>query len=90
MGDPNQWKNILRTQLRVTEAEFWRAVREGIPPSRQDLEEEEDSASSTRVPGWLVDRLLHTVHMSEEKLRTLSPAEAEEAWEDFCSRPKES
>lgn len=88
MGDLGQWKEILRSQLRVTEAEFWNAVENGIPPARESTATGADEDSETPIPAWLVERLIHTVGMPQEEVAGLSSEAAEEAWYSFRSRPK--
>lgn len=75
------FKHILRDQLRVSEDPFWDVVRgratdPAAPPARE----------APRVPGWLVQRLLLTVGLSEEEVRAMTPEQARAAWEAYQAK----
>lgn len=40
------------------------------------------------VPGWLIQRLIVTVGMSEDELRALSHEDAAAAWEAYRTRER--
>lgn len=76
------FKHILRDQLRTSEDRFCEVVRgvahvsEPPPPQVQT------------IPGWLVQRLLLTVGLHEDEIRTMTADEAHAAWEAYQARPK--
>jgi hypothetical protein len=79
---PSLLGHILRDQLGVDEERFWAVVR-GRP----------EQAAPTRdtprtVPGWLVQRLLFTVGLSEAEVRALTPDEAHAAQVEYQTREK--
>ena len=39
------------------------------------------------VPGWLVDRLVHTARMDRPQVEAMTPEDAMETWEAFMTRP---
>ena len=79
---PSLFGHILRDQLHVDETTFWAVVHGRTAP---------DVAASTAtplVPGWLVQRLIVTVGMSEDEVRALSAEDAAAAWEAFQTRER--
>jgi hypothetical protein len=79
------FKHILRTQLRVDEAQFWTVVR-----GRGSVAEDAPPPRLTTVPAWLVQRLLFTVGLPEAEVRRLTPEQALELWKTFISRTTSS
>ncbi|NJD30222.1 MAG: type II toxin-antitoxin system HicA family toxin [Chloroflexi bacterium] len=76
--------HILRDQLHVDEARFWAVAR-----GRGTVEQAEAAPPSTAtIPGWLVKRLLFTVGLTEEEVRTLTPEGAKARWDAFVRSPK--
>ena len=76
------FRHILRDQLRVREDAFWAVVRGASG---------EGTAVATppaTIPGWLVQRLLFTVGLGEDDLRSMSPEEALATWETYLAGPK--
>ena len=74
---PSLFWHILRDQLHVGETTFWAVVHGRTAP---------DVAAATTTPstpGWLVQRLIVTVGMSEDDVRALSAEDAAAAWEAF-------
>ena len=74
---PSLFGHILRDQLRVDEATFWAVVHGRTAPDVAA------PAATPLVPGWLVQRLIVTVGMSEDDVRALSAEDAAAAWEAF-------
>ena len=83
------FRRILRDQLRVTEQEFWAVVRD------QKTREAARGAGSTAVtgpevpgiPGWLVTCLTAVAGMAEDDVLSLTPEEAQAAWDAYRPRP---
>ena len=65
------WRQILRTQLEVTEEEFWACVQDGIKPDRGEPE-----APSEALPASLVWQLRNELGLSDVEIRKMSKAEA--------------
>ncbi len=76
------FRHILRDQLRVTEERFW-AVVHGTA-----IQEEPTPPEAGALPGWLVERLLLTVGLSEADVRSMTPDEARAAWDAYRGRPR--
>ena len=53
-----------------------------------DLPEVPTAPAPTPVPGWLIQRLIVTVCMSEDEVRALSPEDAYAAWEAYQTRER--
>jgi len=79
---PSLFGHILRDQLRVDEATFWAVVHGRTAP------EVPTAPAPTPVPGWLIQRLIVTVGMSEDEVRALSPEDASAAWEAYQTRER--
>jgi len=69
---PSLFGHILRDQLHVDEATFWAVVHGRTKP------EEPPPPAPTAIPGWLVERLIVTVGLPEDEVRSMG---AEDAWE---------
>lgn len=76
---------ILRTQLRVTREEFWKALRTGQPVERPAPVEETRSGHKL----YVVRVLKHDLGMTEEEIARLSVEEAEHLVHEHWSRPRE-
>jgi hypothetical protein len=74
--------HILRDQLGVDEERFWAVVR-GLPIDRAPAE-----PNPVTTPGWLVQRLMLTVGLSEEAVRAMAPEEAHAAWVEYQTRER--
>ena len=79
---PSLFGHILRDQLRVDEATFWAVVHGRTAPDVAG------AATAPPTPGWLVQRLIVTVGMSEDDVRALSAEDAAAAWEAFQTRER--
>jgi hypothetical protein len=75
------FRHILRDQLRVDETTFWDVVR------RRTAHRDQPTRPAP-VPGWLVLRLLTTVGLPEDQVRSMSVEEALAAWNAFLARPR--
>lgn len=80
---PSLFGHILRDQLSVDVERFWAVVRG--QPEQAALTGE----SPRTTPGWLVQRLIFTVGLSEAEVRALTPDGALAAWLDYQTREKE-
>lgn len=67
----DMWQQILRTQLEVTEEEFWLCVQDGIKPDRG-----EPSAPADALPASLVWQLRNELGLRDAEIQKLSKAEA--------------
>ena len=74
---PSLFGHILRDQLHVDETAFWAVVHGRTAPDMAA------PAATPLVPGWLVQRLIVTVGMSEDDVRALSAEDAAATWEAF-------
>ena len=74
---PSLFGHILRDQLHVDETTFWAVVHGRTAPDMAA------PAATPLVPGWLVQRLIVTVGMSEDDVRALSAEDAAATWEAF-------
>ncbi len=79
---PSLFAHILRYQLRVDEATFWAVVHGQATPQAPA------APAATTVPGWLIQRLILIVGMSEEEVRRLSAEDAAAAWEAYQTRER--
>ena len=73
---------ILRDQLQVDEATFSAVVR------GQAVPEAPTESAPTPIPGWLIQRLMFTVGMTEDELRALGAEDAAAAWEAYETRER--
>jgi len=81
------WKHIWSEQLGLAaESEFWAVLKLHRPAQRQG--EAELQPAGPAVPGWLVQRLIHTAGLREDEVAKLSAEEAEERWLEFQTRPQ--
>lgn len=74
---------ILRTQLKVSRAQFWEVIGSGQPAERPGHEE---LPEPTYEP-WVVLRLKDT-GMTEEEIRSYSPDEARDLLHEKWSEPR--
>lgn len=79
---PSLFGHILRDQRHVDEATFWAVVH-----GRAESEEPPAPAPSA-IPGWLVQRLIMTVGMPEDEVRSMGPEGAAAAWEAYQTRER--
>jgi hypothetical protein len=68
---PSIWSHILRDQLQVSEAEFWRCVRDGVKPDR-GIPEPPPAA----LPADLVHLLITRVGLADAEVARMSREEA--------------
>jgi hypothetical protein len=74
------FRHILWDQLSVTEDEFWAVVR------GQATAPKAGGPAPRTIPGWLVQRLLLTVGLTEAAIAALTPEEAQAAWDEYRVR----
>lgn len=65
------WRQILRTQLEVTEEEFWACVQDGIKPDRG-----EPTAPREALPASLVWQLRNELGLSDVEIAKMTKADA--------------
>lgn len=68
---PSIWRHILRDQLQVTDAEFWRCARDGVKPDRGEPE-----VPAEALPAELVYLLIHRVGLDETAVAAMTKDEA--------------
>lgn len=68
---PSMWRHILRDQLRVSDAEFWACVRDGIQPDRGM-----PAAPAHALPADLVNLLVRTVGVAEAEVAAMTRHDA--------------
>ncbi len=65
------WSHILRDQIQVSEAEFWRCVRDGVKPGRGMPE-----PSAGALPADLVHLLITRVGLADSEVARMSREDA--------------
>lgn len=83
INDPNLVAAILRDELSVTEAEFWRCVDEGVVPTRP--EPKQPAASAPALDAKLVRNLVHKVGLTEAEIAQLTKEEAVARWTGYLA-----
>jgi hypothetical protein len=78
------WSFILRTQLQVTEDEFWDCVDNGVRPRRCKYTVQAERQD--QLPAWLVAQLLKA-GVSEGDVGSLSTTEAQERLDAIRAMP---
>lgn len=81
------WSFILRTQLQVTEDEFWDCVDNGVRPRRGKYTVQAERQE--QLPAWLVAQLIKA-DVPEDDVRSLSTEEAQERLEAIRATPSGS
>jgi len=82
------WGHIWRDQLGLSsDVDFWQSL-ESRQPSLRELLEEPERPARPALPGWLWQRLIEDVGLSEEEVRGLTEAEGRERLHSFWSRPR--
>ena len=79
------FRTILRLQLRVSDADFWKAVRTGGPVARPSTPLPE---RRPQLPAWLADRLRHEAGLSDSSIARLPEAAARRRLDEHRSRPR--
>ena len=83
IDDQRLVSSILRDQLRVTEEDFYRCVREGVLPPRPQPPAPERPAGG--IDAKLMRNLVRKVGITPAQIATMSKADAVRAWEDYLS-----
>jgi predicted RNA binding protein YcfA (HicA-like mRNA interferase family) len=81
---PGRFKAILRTQLLVSEDDFWQAVEKDEPVERPSTPPE----TEVTLPAYVVRVLDRELHLSHEEIAALSEDEARRLVEGHWSRPE--
>jgi hypothetical protein len=68
---PSLWQHILRDQLAVSPEQFWRCVRDGIPPGRTL-----PAVPAGAMPAEVVHLLLAKVGLSEAEVAAMTREQA--------------
>lgn len=68
---PSIWSHILRDQLDVTDAEFWKCVQEGVKPDRG-----EPKMPAEALPADLVYLLINRVGLDEASVAAMTREDA--------------
>lgn len=77
------WAHILRTQLAVTEQEFWACVKEGRLPDRGS-----PSPPAHVLPAGLVHQLINEVGLPQDQVAAMTLEDALAVMAEFWSRPR--
>ncbi len=83
---PGRFKDILRSQLHVSEDDFWRTLETGEPIARPSA----PPADEADLPAYVFHVLRDQLHLSEAEIGELGPAEAERLVHEHWSRPEQS
>lgn len=81
---PDLFRQILRVQLRISESDFWGAVRTGTAVARPSTPPRAPAA----LPAWLVERLRREVGLTDPEIFRLSEPDARRRLEEHRSRPR--
>lgn len=82
---PGRFKAILADQLKVSEAEFWEALRSKRPVSRPS---QLPQPAPESLPNWLREALRHECGLNEEDLVLLAEDEARQRLMQHRSKPR--
>lgn len=83
---PGRFKTILADQLKVSEAEFWEALRTRTPVPRPSPQPPTAPAS---MPAWLRNALMAECGSSEEDVARLTEPEARDLLVQHRAKPKD-
>ena len=83
IGDPGLVASILREQLRVSEDDFYRCVRDGVLPPRPQPPTADRPTES--IDGKLMRNLVRKVGLNAEEIAVMTKAEAVQAWQDYLT-----
>jgi hypothetical protein len=84
---PGRFALILRTQLKVSQDDFWEALRTGRPVKRPSAPL---PAAPPAVTPWVANALKRQFGKTDEEIAAMDPAEAERFVRDRWSSPPES
>jgi hypothetical protein len=83
IGDRDLFKHILRTQLLVSETQFWEAIDAGKAPTRPGAEPEPPPEDA--VPFGLAMNLMRKVGVTQAELAGMSKEEAVARWQEWLT-----
>jgi hypothetical protein len=83
INDPSLVASILREQLRVSEEDFYRCVKDGVLPPRPAPENLE--VPTEGLDAKLVRNLITKVGLSQSEVAALRKTEAIEMWNQYLS-----
>ncbi|MGH2460299.1 MAG: hypothetical protein ACRDIY_15690 [Chloroflexota bacterium] len=81
---PGRFLATLRTQLKVSQDDFWETLRTGRSAPRPS---EPPPRISPAIPAWLARILLDNLKLSEPDLAGLSEEDARRLVDEFWSQP---
>lgn len=81
---PGRLLAILRTQLKVSQDDFWETLRTGRPAPRPSGP---PPRISPAIPAWMARILLDNLELSDQDIAGLSEEDARRMVEEFWSRP---
>lgn len=84
INDPSLVRSILRDQLRVAEADFYRCVNQGVLPPRPEPAQPDRPTES--IDAKLMRNLLRKVGLTPAEVGAMTKKEAVRAWEDHLAR----
>lgn len=83
IDDPGLVRHILRDQLRVSDEDFYRCVRDGVLPPRPQPAVPPRPAEG--IDAKLMRNLVRKVGLSAGQIAAMSKAEAVKAWQDYLA-----
>lgn len=82
---PGRFKDVLRSQLHVSEDDFWAALKTKEPVARPSA----PPADQADLPAYFFPVLRDELHLSEAEIAELAPQDAERLVHEHWSRPQE-
>jgi len=83
IDNPRLVSSILRDQLRVTESDFYRCVREGVLPPRP--QPPAPDRPDEGIDAKLMRNLVRKVGLTPAQIAAMAKGDAVKAWEDYLS-----
>jgi DNA-binding transcriptional regulator YiaG len=80
---PGRFKAILRTQLRLSEDDFWNALETGEPVARPSSPPDADAT----LPAYVIRVLERELHLSQKEIAALTEEDAERRVDEYWSQP---
>jgi hypothetical protein len=82
---PGRFLSVLRTQLKVSQQDFWETLRTGQPAPRPS----EPLTELQRHEGWVIEVLIRQLGLGASEIEQLSPEQAKQLIQDFWSQEQE-
>ena len=83
VGDPSLVARILRVDLKVSEEDFYRCVRDGVLPPRP--KPAGPPAPAEAIDATLLRNLVRKAGLTTAQLEGMTKAEAVRAWQDYLT-----